>query len=118
MGREAKADISAALVGTTAENLAVAIKGESYERDVMYPEFIKRAQGEGNKAAIATFEYALAAEAEHARLYQDALDNLDKWRGGKRDFYVCEVCGYTTSTPVAERCPPCRARKERFKVVN
>jgi rubrerythrin len=118
MGRDASPDIAPPHVGSTRENLGEAIKGETYERDVMYPDFIKRAQAEGNKAAITTFEYALAAEAEHAKLYQEALDNLEKWRGAKRDFYVCEVCGYTTATPVAERCPVCKARKERFKVVN
>ena len=31
-------------VGTTAENLRAAIKGESYERDTMYPDFLKLAR--------------------------------------------------------------------------
>jgi rubrerythrin len=118
LGRDAKPDIAAVHVGTTRENLQAAIQGESYERDVMYPKFIKQAQTEGSKAAITTFEYALAAEAEHARLYQEAADHLEQWRGAKRDFYVCEVCGYTTANPIADRCPVCKAKKERFKVVN
>src|SRR5512135_398155 len=35
-------------VGTTAENLRVAIAGEEYERDVMYPDFIQEATKQGN----------------------------------------------------------------------
>jgi len=117
MGGNPTADIAKPEVKSTRENLQVAIKGESYERDVMYPDFIKQAKAEDNRAAIVTFENALAAEAEHARMYQDALDHLEEWRGGKRDFYVCEVCGFTATT-APERCPACKAKKERFKVVN
>lgn len=118
MGATPKADIAMPDVKSTRENLAVAIKGETYERDVMYPNFIKEAKAENNRAAITTFEWALAAEAEHARLYQEALDNLETWRGGKRTFYVCTVCGFTTATPIADRCPVCKAHKEKFKVVD
>ncbi len=117
MGRSVQPDIVAPHVGSTRENLQAAIQGETYERDVMYPNFIRQAKVEGNRAANTSFEFALAAEAEHAKLYQDALDHLEQWRGTKRDFYVCETCGYT-STSAPERCPACKARRERFKVVN
>jgi hypothetical protein len=36
---------------------------------------------------------------EHAKLDLEALSNLDAWRGAAKPFYVCPVCGYTTSTP-------------------
>lgn len=65
-------------VGTTAENLRAAIKGESYERDTMYPEFMALAKKDEAKPAIRTLLYAQKAEAEHAKLYQDALDNLGR----------------------------------------
>jgi rubrerythrin len=118
MGAEPKADIHLPEIKSTRENLAVAIEGESYERDVMYPQFIKQAQAEANKAAERTFQFALAAEAEHARMYTDAREHLEAWRGGKRDFYVCESCGFTMATAPAEPCAVCKARKERFVVVN
>ena len=118
MGGTPKAEIGRPDVKSTRENLMAAIQGETYERDVMYPDFLKEARAAENRGAITTFEYALASEAEHARLYQDALDNLESWRGPKRNFYVCEVCGYTAASPVADRCPACKAKKERFKVVN
>ena len=79
--------------GTTAENLQAAIKGETYERDTMYPEFIALAKADGAKPAIRTLLYAQKAEVEHARLYQDALDNLGK--NADLTVYVCKVCGYT-----------------------
>ena len=118
MGGVPKAEIHEPEVKSTAENLRAAIAGESYERDVMYPDFIQQAKAEGNKAAIQSFEAALAAEAEHARLYQDALENLAKWRGGRRSFYVCEVCGFTVEQIPADRCPVCKARREKFKKVD
>jgi rubrerythrin len=118
MGDRPKAEIAKPDVKSTRENLAAAIEGETYERDVMYPDFLKQAKAENAKGAITTFEYALATEAEHARLYQDALEHLESWRGDKRDFYVCPVCGYTAGALPAERCPVCKARKEKFRMVN
>ena len=70
--------LEAVQAGTTAENLQAAIKGERYERDTMYPEFMIQAKKDGAKPAIRTLLYAQKAEAEHAKLYQDALDNLGK----------------------------------------
>ncbi len=118
MGATPKADIALPQIKSTRENLAVAIEGETYERDVMYPNFIKDAKAENNRAAVKTCEFALAAEAEHARLYQEALDNLEKWRGGKRTFYVCLVCGFTTENPVADRCSVCNAPKDKFRAIS
>jgi rubrerythrin len=116
MGGTPKADIAKVEVQSTAENLKVAIKGETYERDVMYPDFLKVARAENNRPAVVTFEYAVAAEAEHAKLYQEALDNLAAWRS-KRTFYVCSVCGYTTPTQ-PERCPVCNAKKEQVRPIS
>jgi rubrerythrin len=118
MGAQAQATIAAVSAGATRENIQAAIKGESYERDVMYPEFINTAKTEGNKPAVMVFEDALLAEAEHARMYQKALDNLESWRSGKRDFWICLVCGYTLEAAPAGNCPACNAPKEKFTIVN
>lgn len=116
-GQLPAADVMPPKVGTTRENLEEAIKGEEHERDVMYPEFIKVAKAEKQRAAITTFSGALAAEAEHARLYHEALDHLEEWRT-KADFYVCNVCGFTTEKGIPEKCPVCKVGKEKFKTVN
>ena len=53
MGVTPLAKIEAVDVKSTAENLKVAIAGEEYERDVMYPEFIREAESQNNAAASA-----------------------------------------------------------------
>src|SRR5690348_4328328 len=48
MGATPAAKIETALVKTTKENLEAAVKGETYERDVMYPAFLKQARADNN----------------------------------------------------------------------
>jgi rubrerythrin len=119
MGAEPKAVVRPPDVKTTKLNLEAALAGESYERDNMYPEFIAVATKEKNKEAMRTFNFALTAEAEHAKLYSDGLSNLDKWKGSeKRDFFVCTVCGYTTVKIDFEKCPSCFTHKEEYIKIN
>ncbi len=99
-------------VGTTAENLQAAIKGESYERDTMYPDFLTQAKKDDAKAAVRTFLYAQKAETEHARLYKDALDNLGQ--NAASPIYVCKVCGYTTTKLPDKSCPSCRESVDNY----
>jgi len=103
-------------VGTTAENLQAAIKGESYERDTMYPEFMAQAKTDGAKPAIRTLLYAQKAEAEHAKLYKDALDNLGK--NADLPLYVCKVCGYTVTKLPDKNCPSCREPVSNYERIN
>jgi rubrerythrin len=102
--------------GTTAENLQAAIKGESYERDTMYPEFMAQAKKDGAKPAIRTLLYAQKAEAEHAKLYKDALDNLGK--KVELTLYVCKVCGYTVTKLPDKNCPSCREPVSNYEQIN
>ena len=99
-------------VGTTAENLEAAIKGESYERDSMYPQFLTQARLDNATHAIRSLTFASTAEAEHAKLYQVALNELG--RNSKTDYYVCSVCGYTTTSLPAKNCPSCHNSSEKF----
>ena len=103
-------------VKSTRENLEQAIKGETYERDKMYPAFIQQAKSEANADALRTFQFALAAEAEHAKLYSEALQNLESMKAS-RVFYVCPVCGFTTPKLDFDRCPTCATPKEHFEQV-
>lgn len=112
-----KADLKAAEVKSTAENLKAAIAGESYERDTMYPEFLAQAKKDGNAAAVRTFNLAKTAEAEHAKLYASAADALQTWKAAGGPIYVCPVCGYTTTALPAEKCPASFTAKERFEAV-
>ena len=99
-------------IGTTAQNLEAAIKGESYERDSMYPRFLTQARLDNATHAIRSLTFASTAEAEHAKLYQVALNELG--RNSKTDYYVCSVCGYTTTRLPAKNCPSCHNSSEKF----
>lgn len=118
LGSEAVADIKKFAVGTTRENLDVAIKGEVSERQVMYPAMIKRARTDSNRQAMRSFNFAMTAEAEHAKLYKDALANLEQWKGGTKDFYVCSVCGYTTTNLDFKKCASCFVKVDQYEKVN
>ena len=115
IGVEAKADLKAADVKSTRENLKAALEGETYERDTMYPQFLVKARQDGNRDAIETFNMAKMAEAEHAKLYTAALAGLDAAKGSASEpLYVCTVCGYTTTKIDFEKCPACFNPKDRY----
>lgn len=104
-------------VKTTEENLQTAIKGENYENTVMYPNFIKDADSEGNAKALRSFNYANEAEKVHEALYRDALATLGK-PGEEYDYYICPVCGYTHKRSAPDKCPVCGALGSKFELVN
>ncbi|WP_322111974.1 ferritin family protein [Aerosakkonema funiforme] len=114
LGATPEAKIEKLEVKSTQENLEAAIKGESYERDTMYPQFIEQARKENNKDAEQTFEYAVEAEKEHAKFYTQAKDNLKDWKEAKKVFYVCPECGYTTDLLNFANCPECNSAKDLF----
>jgi rubrerythrin len=115
MGAAPEAKISEPAVGTTSENLASAKKGEEYERDIMYPDFIREAEASGETGAVRTFRTASAAEAVHATLYGNALENLEA-QHAEAVFYVCPFCGEVTDDVSLQSCPICRAPAEKFEI--
>ena len=99
-------------IKTTADNLKAAVSGETFEFKSMYPEMIKAAEAEGNKAALRSFTFANEVEKIHAKLYQKAIDNLDSLP--EADYYVCSVCGYTCEDEAPDTCPVCSAKGKAF----
>ena len=99
-------------IGNTADNLKVAVEGETHEFKHMYPEMIADAKEEGNKTAERSFIFANEVEKVHAELYQNALDNLDGLE--EADYYVCSVCGMTVENEAPDSCPVCSAKKSAF----
>ena len=101
-------------VGSTADNLAAAIDGETYEFTEMYPPMLERATSAGHKAAR-MFGYAVDAEAVHAKLYAAALEAV---RQGKdlteTSFYLCPVCGHIEFGQPPEACPICGAKASKY----
>lgn len=98
-------------VGSTEENLKDGVEGETYEYKEMYPPFIKQAEADGNKAAVTTFTFAMKAEEVHAKLYQDALDNLGETE--EIFYYLCPVCGNIEKF-VPEKCSICGVPGTKF----
>lgn len=118
MGAVPHAVLDSLDVKSTRENLQASIKGETYERDTMYPDFLKQARADGNRDAVRSLNLAKTAEAEHAKLYALSLENLDKLKGStSKSFFVCPTCGYTTSDINFAKCPSCFTPKEKFETV-
>lgn len=101
----------AGMVGDTAANLKDGISGETYEYKEMYPPFVETAKAEGNNAAVMTFTFAMKAEEVHAKLYQEALDNLDDFE--ETFYYLCPICGNIEKF-VPEKCSICGVPGDKF----
>ncbi len=98
-------------IASTADNLQDAVYGETHEYQEMYPDFLKVAEAEGNKAAINSFTLAMKAEEVHARLYKEALENLDQTE--EVFYYLCPVCGNIEKF-VPEKCSICGVPGTKF----
>jgi len=98
-------------IGSTEENLKDAVAGETHEFTEMYPDFVKQAEAEGNKAAVMSCTYAMKAEEVHARLYQEALESLSQTE--EVFYYLCPVCGNIEKF-VPEKCSICNVPGEKF----
>jgi rubrerythrin len=118
LGGTAQAKMEKTDVESTKENLEAAIKGETYERDVMYPDFYKQARAVGDAGAVQTFNYARGAETEHAALFTNALGNMATMRVKGVTYYVCTVCGYTTTNMDFAKCHTCFSSKDKYVAVS
>lgn len=98
-------------VGSTADNLKDGVAGETFEYKEMYPDFVKIAEEEGNRAALGSFTFAMKAEEVHAKLYQDALGNLDQTE--EVFYYLCPVCGNIEKVR-PDKCSICGVPGEKF----
>lgn len=99
----------------TEKNLEAAIAGEGYEFQTMYPEFIKVAEQEGEKGAIASFKNAMAAEEIHHALYAKALEAVKSGKDlEENSIHICAICGNTFVGDLPDNCPICHVTKEKF----
>ncbi len=104
-------------VGTTAENLAAAVAGETYEFTEMYPPMLAQAEAEGHKAKR-MFKFAEQAEAVHAKLYQMALEAVQAGHDlDAAGIYLCPFCGHLELGAAPEKCPICGAKGDRFEAM-
>ncbi len=104
------------ILRTSSDNLQVAIDGETYEVEEMYPAYHTVAELQGEKAAQRSVNWALQAEKVHAGMYMRAKQAVERGEDLKiGPIYICEICGYTVEDAAPSRCPICGAIKEKFK---
>jgi len=104
------------MIRGSSDNLQVAIDGETYEVNEMYPVFNAVAKFQGEKGAEQSTTWALQAEKTHASMYQKAKQAVNS----KKDIelgsvYICDTCGYTVEGEAPDQCPICGAKKDKFR---
>lgn len=101
----------------TPENLDVAIAGENFEVNEMYPAYMQEAISQGEKDAEKSMHYALEAEKIHADMYEKAKtaakSDTDINVGS---IHICSVCGYTVENESPDFCPICGAKSQAFNI--
>ncbi len=106
-------------IGSTAENLKEAIKGETYETEEMYPEFARQAREEGEEEAAKLFEEIAKVEKKHAERYKKLLQLVEEGKAFKREQPIkwkCSKCGYIhEGTEPPEKCPSCKHPREYYE---
>ena len=103
-------------VKKTADNLDVAIGGETFEVEEMYPEYLNEAKAQGEKGAERSTHYALEAEKIHAQMYKEAKGAAAKDKDIELGVvYICPICGYTVEGQAPDFCPVCAVKKDVFK---
>ncbi|MGE5479571.1 MAG: rubrerythrin family protein [Chloroflexota bacterium] len=113
-----KAKIKEVPTGDMTADLRDAIKGETYEANVMYPEFIKVGNEENIADARKTFTWALDTEKKHRDFYTEVLNKMavgmDKTI--PVEWYVCPVCGNTyNANTLKGSCDFCRTSRTKFE---
>jgi rubrerythrin len=104
-------------IGSTADNLKAAFEGETYEYKEMYPPMLEQANSDAH-VAKRMFEYALEAEAVHAKLYTMALEAVKQGKDLEGvEFYLCPVCGNIEIGKPTETCKICGAKAEKFTLL-
>ena len=105
-------------IGTTEENLAAAVSGETEEYESMYPGFIKEAEAEGVTAPVDIFTHAMKAEEVHAKIYAAALAAVQEGKDIEgKEVHVCPYCGYIVLNEPPEHCPICGVPGSKFILI-
>jgi rubrerythrin len=103
-------------LGSSSDNLEVAIAGETFEVEEMYPAYDAIARLQEEKEAQRSIHYALEAEKIHAAYYRQAKQGVDAGKDLEiGQVYICSVCGYTGEGEPPDRCPICGASREKFQ---
>ncbi|KAH0573706.1 Rubrerythrin 1 [Spironucleus salmonicida] len=112
---EINACYPAGKLGTTLENLKLAVAGETEEAEHAYPAFSKVAADEGFPAIAALFRNLAKIEADHAQRFANLvkLVETESVFAQKDDTtWICMICGYVhVGAKAPMKCPVCMADK-------
>ena len=118
---EIQASFPAGVIGTTAENLKAAARGENEEWADMYPSFARVAREEGFADIADVFEAIAVAEKQHEKRFNALLANVEAGSVFKKDGSVawfCRNCGYRHEGGEApEECPACAHPQAHFELL-
>ncbi|MEM0056949.1 MAG: rubrerythrin family protein [Candidatus Geothermarchaeota archaeon] len=104
------------MVRSTAENLQIAVDGETFEVNEMYPAYEAIARVQEERSAQKVINWALQTERVHKELYRLAKQSVESGKDIELGpIYVCSVCGYTSDKEF-DKCPVCGASKDMVKV--
>jgi rubrerythrin/Tfp pilus assembly protein PilZ len=105
--------------GDTKKNLSLAIIGETYEINEMYPVYMQAARSQQEKEALRSFEYSYSSDKEHKKLLEKGAAAVDaKTDVDLSQITVCDICGYTIEGDTPDHCHLCKASKDKFVVFN
>jgi len=103
-------------VGSTADNLATANAGETFEVEEMYAAFVAVSELQGEAPATRSMSRAQQAEKVHANLYAQAREAVVAGQDADMpSVYVCPFCGYAHVGSAPDKCPICGAAKDQFR---
>ncbi len=101
--------------GDSKKNLRLAIMGETFEIEEMYPVYIEVAKFQKEPGAQKSFEWSYGTEKMHKMLYEKAIASVNAGKDAKfGPIQVCEVCGYTLEGEAPDKCPLCGASRDKF----
>ena len=107
-------------IGSTAENLAAAAKGENYEWTDMYAGFAKTAEAEGFPELAARFRMVEEVERHHEERYRALLHNVETaavFAKSEVKIWECRNCGHiVVGTAAPEVCPVCNHPQSYFEL--
>lgn len=104
------------MIRDSVQNIDVAIAGETYEVEEMYPAFITVAELQKENGAKRAFHFAIEAEKIHAEMYKKAKAAAQRGEDVQiGTIYICPVCGHTVEGTPPERCPICGAPREKYR---
>lgn len=104
-------------VKNTEENIQVAIDGETYETNTMYPVFFKAARAENALKAVEIFTWEYDTELKHLAFFQKALAAYENKTEDTLplEYSICPICGNIFDhNLIEEKCSFCGIPKNRF----